>query len=999
MRHAQSETETGRGSRARRRVVRPAFLAGLAALLLTGGAAAASYNELSHSGASGAAPAATKSAARTVATKPATSAPKAQVAHDASTTAATAASTASTVPTLMRTSNELPGLANAIDLGAAPSTDELTVDIGLTNPNSAAELAEYNSLYNPKSATYHQFLTPAQFDADFGLPAATVAATESWLRADGFTPAYVAGAGNMVTIHGTVAQLGALFKTSFGSYQVGPYKFIANTEAPAVPSDLPIDDVTGLNTLQRMWTESQVAEANNSPAAKPAATKSLSTSGYTGTLTPQDGWGVYDATPCVLDGSYNARGSGVTAVCPPDSSTSPKGSGTGADQPDVETTTLDLGQGETAGMFGSGYSNGVVSDLRVYEQQMGLPQVPVRVVDESEVTKGQVPSDNDNVAEDEWNLDNQAITGMAPRLSQDDLYFASTVLDPDFAVMFSAWANDANGPKQMNASFGECDEDPTSPVAGSLPTSNLTFGEGLTGNQMQLLSDSFLEQAVLEGRTLFASAGDSGGSCPSVILPVISAGNGVYPQPGGVSQNYPCDSAWAVCVGGTVVTTNGTTNPTATGAATTDATDAPYREAEQSWAFTGGGSSDNVPEPSFQDGDAAVDRPCTSPVDVNDQVITPGTTCRGVPDVAAMSGAGTIDGEVEGANAYLANIDNETLGVGGTSLSSPLTVGMWARIQAASPKVRGKYTGLGFADPTFYRVGENAAEYAKDFYNVDTCELPTCNFYNPQLPAGDSPSSEIPDGTGWNYNSGWGAIDVDQFIADPLIDNDPSLIPTHPGKAVAAGGESSVPNIVPTCAATLTSPLENALDPTTTVFYPYTNNPQLDITKSTVTVSGGNLVVTIGGPSLSLTPPPDGTAGYNFYTMLTDAQGSTFFVTAEVNPSPAVDGISGVVPVGVPLSTVEGNPGVTYGDGVVSGFEENIVNTDTGTFNDVDGLKTFTITVPLANLVKDGMPSLTDTLSYPFTWDNLPNGVFVAFAEDEAVAPDPSYQFNLTKCG
>lgn len=65
-------------------------------------------------------------------------------------------------------------------------------------------------------------------------------------------------------------------------------------------------------------------------------------------------------------------------------------------------------------------SNGVISDLREWENQMGLPQVPVRVVNESAVTSPPVPSDNDNVAEDEWNLDNQAITGMTPRLSQDE---------------------------------------------------------------------------------------------------------------------------------------------------------------------------------------------------------------------------------------------------------------------------------------------------------------------------------------------------------------------------------------------------------------------------------------------------------------------------------------------------------------------------------------------------------------------------------------------------
>src|SRR5206468_10115486 len=74
----------------------------------------------------------------------------------------------------------------------------------------------------------------------------------------------------------------------------------------------------------------------------------------------------------------------------------------------------------------------------------------------------------------------------------------------------------------------------------------------------------------------------------------------------------------------------------------------------------------------------------------------------------------------------------------GTSLSSPLWVGMWARVQAASRGVtsvrsingRGgkrkkfvvtSYPGLGFANPSFYRVGtdtNNADRYANDFTDI-----------------------------------------------------------------------------------------------------------------------------------------------------------------------------------------------------------------------------------------------------------------------------------------
>jgi hypothetical protein len=62
-------------------------------------------------------------------------------------------------------------------------------------------------------------------------------------------------------------------------------------------------------------------------------------------------------------------------------------------------------------------------------------------------------------------------------------------------------------------------------------------------------------------------------------------------------------------------------------------------------------------------------------------------------------------------------------------------------------------------------------------------------------------------------------------------------------------------------------------------------------------------------------------------------------------------------------------------------------NSDRGPFGDADGMPTITITVPFSNLLADGPPSTSTPLSARSFWDHIPNGVFVAFATDEAVPP------------
>ena len=112
--------------------------------------------------------------------------------------------------------------------------------------------------------------------------------------------------------------------------------------------------------------------------------------------------------------------------------------------------------------------------------------------------------------------------------------------------------------------------------------------------------------------------------------------------------NYPASSQYAVGVGGTVLHTDG----------------AGHRTQEYAWTF-GGGSSLLIGLPAFQQG-VANNLPCVQPV--------PGKPCRAIPEVAAQSG----DVATNGYAVYSAG--SQPAG-GGTSLSSPLWLGMWARVR------------------------------------------------------------------------------------------------------------------------------------------------------------------------------------------------------------------------------------------------------------------------------------------------------------------------------
>jgi pseudomonalisin len=244
-----------------------------------------------------------------------------------------------------------------------------------------------------------------------------------------------------------------------------------------------------------------------------------------------------------------------------------------------------------------------------------------------------------------------------------------------------------------------------------------------------------LQQAVMEGRTFFASSGDAGSSC-AAIYPAL---NGVLNEGVPLTED-PADQPFAVGVGGTVLYTD-------------SSAPAANRLLEYAWTHSGGNASPFITAPDYQKNVPNLNRTCVSTPDGNTS--NTGQLCRGVPDVSAISGDII-------SNGYAIVSDGQESSGGGTSLSSPLWAGMWARVVGTAPAGT---SGYGFANEAIYKIAKDPARYARSFNDVTVGS----NGLNSALP-------------GYDYVTGFGTPNVRSLIGDVQ----------QVAPAVPAGGTSAV---------------------------------------------------------------------------------------------------------------------------------------------------------------------------------------------------------------
>lgn len=317
---------------------------------------------------------------------------------------------------------------------------------------------------------------------------------------------------------------------------------------------------------------------------------------------------------------------------------------------------------------------------------------------------------------DEWDLDTQIASGMADKLDGLYVYDTTSLGDSDIALAYSKWVND-NLTRAGNSSFGEVE--------------SVAFVDGAMA-----LDDQEFNQAASQGMTMFASTGDNGTGCP--VLAATGAPNSGAPE-----VCYPASSPYVVAVGGTTLDTNANGSEPGT------------YYGEHVWVGTGGGFSAFESAPYWQsNGICATCGPAA---------------IRGLADIS-MCGDNNgcpMDVFVNGAQE----------GVGGTSLSSPMSMGIWARLETHY------HNRLGFAAPIYYGVYgyyepcplQSTACTPSGEPGNDTPALPPDTtapiggFHDILYGSNGIPSAATP---GWDEPSGLGSVDyyvMQQDLANSIF--------------------------------------------------------------------------------------------------------------------------------------------------------------------------------------------------------------------------------------
>lgn len=194
------------------------------------------------------------------------------------------------------------------DLGqTAPATrlQGMTLRFSMTQAQSQALDQLLSDQQNPSSPRYHQWLTPAQYAAQFGVSSSDLAKITSWITGQGLTVDEVAKSGTFVRFSGTVAQVQTAFSTSIHNLSVNGVSHFANVTDATVPAPL-ASVVSGITGLHNFRLKPHLRSQTVTPSARPDFTSSISGNHY---MAPGDFYSIYNETP-VLTNAIN--GSGVT---------------------------------------------------------------------------------------------------------------------------------------------------------------------------------------------------------------------------------------------------------------------------------------------------------------------------------------------------------------------------------------------------------------------------------------------------------------------------------------------------------------------------------------------------------------------------------------------------------------------------------------------------------------------------------------------------------------
>ncbi|MGC2247064.1 MAG: protease pro-enzyme activation domain-containing protein [Terriglobales bacterium] len=152
---------------------------------------------------------------------------------------------------------------NATDEGQVDPSMQMSYITLLTTPSAAQKKAISQLLadqQNPHSASYHKWLTPAQYAERFGLTQNDMNKLTGWLESQGFTIVRTARGRNWIAFSGTAAQVEATFQTEIHNFNANGETHFANVTPISIPKALS-GIVTGLRGLNNFRPKSQARRA------------------------------------------------------------------------------------------------------------------------------------------------------------------------------------------------------------------------------------------------------------------------------------------------------------------------------------------------------------------------------------------------------------------------------------------------------------------------------------------------------------------------------------------------------------------------------------------------------------------------------------------------------------------------------------------------------------------------------------------------------------------
>ena len=421
-------------------------------------------------------------------------------------------SAAASSPRLVRVGAAPRVPAGAQSLGAVSSSASLSGTVVLKPRDNAALQQFIDTVSDPSSPLFHQYLPAGAFAGRFGPTEATIDAVRSQLTADGLHVTGVSSDGLLVDFSGTAGQIEHAFQTGVERYRLsgGPVGQ-TTTSAAAVPSTIAgsVAGVVGLNDLAR----AQPAGILRPPASRRGKIRRALTAAFThpaGAPTPcpaatadaQQNGGLTDDQIARAYGAFGLYDSG------------------------------DLGQGQHIALyelepfaysdvrtfdtcfFGDGQAAAMLSRLNVIPVDGGQPVGP---------------------GSGEANLDVEDLSAMAPDATIDVYESPSpgpngAIYDPvdNYAAMI-----DADRDQIISTSWGLCEQAIQAGQPGLQQAENFLF-----------------EQAAAQGQSVFGAAGDNGSDdCNTFETPTVASGQNP------VSVDDPGSQPYVVSVGGTTITT------------------------------------------------------------------------------------------------------------------------------------------------------------------------------------------------------------------------------------------------------------------------------------------------------------------------------------------------------------------------------------------------------------------------------------------------------------